>query len=102
MRHVFVGVREVTLRCDQGPQTGTEAPWAWIAQHGFAGLAKPDMGRSVAAQICFTKYAADAHKFALHSADHKQQGTKDGLVLRLFMSRIVADVQKGWHSLSRV
>lgn len=53
------------------------------------------MGRSVAARICFTKHAADAHKFALHSADQKQQGTKDGLVLRLFMSRIIAHVQKG-------
>jgi len=53
------------------------------------------MGRSTAAQICFTKDAADAHKFALHSADGKQQCTKDGLVLRLFMSRIVTDVQKG-------
>jgi hypothetical protein len=59
------------------------------------------MGRSVAAHICFTKDAADAHKFALHSADQKQQGTKDGLVLWLFMSRIVTDVQNGPHSLFR-
>lgn len=98
---MYVGVREVTERCAQGPQTGAEAPWNWIAQYGFAGLTKPGMGRSAAAQICFTKDAADAHKFVLQIADQKQQGTKDGLVLRLFMSRIVTDVQKGPHSLFR-
>lgn len=94
-------MREVTQRCVQGAQTGAEAPWNWIAQYGFAGLTKPGMGRSVAAHICFTKDAADAHKFALHSADRKQQGTKDGLVLRLFMSRIITDVEKGLRTPSR-
>lgn len=101
MSALYVGVREVTQRCAQGPQTGAEAPSTWIAENGFACLTKSEMGRSVAAQICFAKDAADAHKFALHSADQKQQGTPDGLVLRLFMSRIVADVQNGLLSASR-
>lgn len=102
---MYVGVREVTERCAQGPQTGAEAPWNEIAQNGFAGLTKAGMGRSVAAQIQFTKDAADAHKFALHFADRKQQGTQGELVMRLFMSRIVTDVEKGLltppHALSR-
>ena len=79
----------------QGPQTGGEAPWESIVQNGFPGLAKKVEGGSVLARICLTKDAEYAHNFALHGANKRQQGTKDGIVLRLFMSRVLVDLQKG-------